>query len=155
MCVIVDTSVVGLMFSEPQKGFVAATVLRKYIDNGKLNLVVGGKLKKELFGTSKFRKWYLESIKSGTSKSISDFKVKKEKKKLKPRDDYKSNDLHVLALARVSGARLLNTDDDDLMADFKNRDLIPGKPGKVFLTKSQVQFTKAKRKLLDNATCRT
>ena len=46
----------------------------------------------------------------------------------------RSNDTHVLALARVSGARLLFTNDDDLKRDFANPDIIPGTPGQIYTT---------------------
>ena len=43
-----------------------------------------------------------------------------------------SDDPHVLALARVSGARLLYTNDANLMADFKNKRLIDDPRGSVY-----------------------
>ena len=41
--------------------------------------------------------------------------------------DIRSNDPHVLALARVSGARLLYAEDGDLMTDFKDKRFVGGK----------------------------
>ena len=45
-----------------------------------------------------------------------------------------SNDLHVLALAQVSGARLLYSNDLSLHQDFGNRDLISRPRGKIYST---------------------
>ncbi|MDE0306934.1 MAG: hypothetical protein OXI87_18940 [Albidovulum sp.] len=45
-----------------------------------------------------------------------------------------SNDQHVLALARISGARLLYTNDQKLMDDFKNTELVSTPKGKVYRT---------------------
>ena len=42
--------------------------------------------------------------------------------------DYESDDEHVIALAKVSGARLLYTNDNDLQADFTNTILIKDLP---------------------------
>ena len=43
-----------------------------------------------------------------------------------------SDDEHVIALARASGARLLCSDDQLLHADFRNRELISGPRGAVY-----------------------
>lgn len=45
-----------------------------------------------------------------------------------------SNDAHVLALARLSGARLLYTDDRPLMADWKNKTLLDRPRGSIYQT---------------------
>ena len=57
----------------------------------------------------------------------------------------KSNDLHVLALALVSGARLLYTNDTALIDDFGNRDIVARPRGKIYTT---AQVTDAHRRLL-------
>ena len=44
----------------------------------------------------------------------------------------RSNDLHVVALARLSGARVLCTNDHDLEIDFTNRQLVPAPKGKIY-----------------------
>ena len=69
---------------------------------------------------------------SGRAQEVSDSGVKKEIAKLSEKNVAMSNDLHILALARVSGARLLHTGDLRLMQDFKNRDIIKGPRGKVY-----------------------
>ena len=43
-----------------------------------------------------------------------------------------SNDTHLLGLARESGARVLCSEDRDLRADFKNKQLVDGPRGKVY-----------------------
>ena len=52
-----------------------------------------------------------------------------------------SNDVHVLALALVSGARLLYTNDAALIMDFKNSKVIANPRGKVYTTSKTVRFT--------------
>ena len=47
-------------------------------------------------------------------------------------DSCGSNDQHIIALAQVSGARLLYSDDGDLLEDFKNERLINNPQGKVY-----------------------
>ena len=59
----------------------------------------------------------------------------------------KSNDPHILALARASGARLVYTGDGKLIADFKNKRLIDGPRGKIYTGASNVR-------LLNRSVCR-
>ena len=47
-------------------------------------------------------------------------------------NNYKSDDVHILALAKASGARLLYTGDKSLIQDFKNRKIINNPSGKIY-----------------------
>ena len=60
----------------------------------------------------------------------------------------KSNDLHVLALALVSGARLLYTNDTALIDDFGNREIVTRPRGKIYTTAQNADVTDAHRRLL-------
>ena len=62
-----------------------------------------------------------------------------------------SDDPHILALAVVSGARLLYSNDRLLQHDFKNPALINQPRGKVYSTLYNAAFNQAKRRLLRNA----
>ena len=74
---------------------------------------------------------------------------------LRRRDVCNSNDQHVLALALVSGARLLYTNDAALIADFKNRQIVANPRGKVYTTAENSEVTNAHRRLLgDRTLCR-
>lgn len=60
-------------------------------------------------------------------------KLESERQRLVEESNHKSNDIHVLALALVSGARLLYTEDQALRNDFrkgkwKNGRFIIGNP---------------------------
>ena len=59
-----------------------------------------------------------------------------------------SDDEHVIALARVSGARLLFTNDGDLQADFKNPGIINGPRGVIYTTMLKQEVTRTHRDLL-------
>ena len=61
-----------------------------------------------------------------------------------------SNDTHVIALAQITGARLLYSNDKDLHEDFKNKRLIDEPRGKVYSTNEDKNFTNAHEKLLNN-----
>lgn len=64
----------------------------------------------------------------------------------------KSDDPHIVALALVSGARLLYSNDRDLMDDFRDQKLIGDPPGRVYSTDTRTnpnkKFTSTHRKLL-------
>ena len=61
---------------------------------------------------------------------------------------HKSNDSHVLALAQISGARLLYSNDTDLQQDFKNGGLINRPRGKVYSTRESQSFRDSHKTLL-------
>lgn len=112
-----------------------------------MKLVVGGKLTEELCKISNFSEWLNEALISGTAKSFPDSVISKEENELKGLK-CKSNDVHVLALARASGARLLYSHDNALGKDFKNSDLIPTKVhkrGKVYRTDRSDLFVDSQR----------
>ncbi len=79
---------------------------------------------------------------------VNDEEVDTETKALKANGLCKSNDPHVLALAQVSGARLLYSNDKDLQQDFKNKALINSPRGKVYSTLENKDFTLSHRRLL-------
>ena len=67
-----------------------------------------------------------------------------------------SDDEHVLALALVSGARLLYTNDAALISDFKNRTIVATPRGKIYTTAENDNVTAAHLRLLaDRNLCRT
>ena len=66
-----------------------------------------------------------------------------------------SDDQHVIALAQVSGARLLFSNEPNLHRDFKSKRLIDKPRGKVYSNKESKDLSKAHEKLLaDKALCR-
>lgn len=52
---------------------------------------------------------------------------------LRDQDLCRSNDIHIIALAQASGARILCSHDHALHADFKNKRLVDNPRGKVYL----------------------
>ncbi|MCY4673828.1 MAG: type II toxin-antitoxin system VapC family toxin [Bacteroidetes bacterium] len=129
MCAILDANVVHEAFesnsSEAGKQFF------DWLNTGKGRLVVGGKLFEELFGTSKkFTEWARRAQITGRMRRVKDDQVNAIAEGL----NYKSDDCHIIALAQVSGARLLYSNDKALHKDFKNRELINNPGGKVYST---------------------
>jgi hypothetical protein len=97
-------------------------------------LVVGGRLKSEL---SKFQKGgsLMRLLdRRGRLRKIEDEKVNIETQRLQKNNLCKSTDHHIIALARISGARLLCSKDKNLQIDFKNKHLINNPRGHVYKT---------------------
>ena len=135
MCAIVDANVVHEVFgaNRPQAG----KKFFDWIDRGSGILVVGGKLLEELDrGSPVFRKWRLAARRAGRVRIENRGEIKERMEELQREQTYSSDDPHVLALAQVSGARLLYSNDGDLQQDFGDRELISNPRGKVYTTSS-------------------
>ncbi len=62
---------------------------------------------------------------------VEDAAIQAERKHLAKKKLH-SNDAHIIALARASRARVLCSEDANLHKDFKNRELVPKPPGRVY-----------------------
>ena len=153
MCAIVDTNVI----SEVMRGKTEAGIkFKDWLENKKGRLVVGGKHLEELLKDNGFKKWFIEMRRSSVVEQIRNELILKRQRNLDQRNDLKSNDSHVLALAIVGGARLLYTNDGNLKKDFSNNKIISGPLGKIYTTteiEGQIErgkFRQAHKKLLNN-----
>ena len=119
------------------------------INSGKLTLVVGGKLLEELERSSRgFKEWVKNALLYGRARLIDADQVAEQTAQVEKDGAYTSDDPHVLALAQVSGARLLYSNDEKLQQDFKKRRLIANPGGKVYSTLRDRAFTSTHRGLL-------
>ena len=137
MCAIVDANVRDQVFgdaqSEPGKFFLDWLLK----SNGGV-LALGGKLRNELSDNGRnrnFMRVVTQLRLDGRVKDIPDNVVEAETEKLKAYQR-SSNDVHVLALARVSGARLLYTNDQYLQDDFTDSRIINHPIGRIYTTLS-------------------
>ena len=108
-------------------------------------LVIGGKLRSELADFIP-PKWLRQAILAGWVRQESDDVVDKLSGELE--QDCRSNDPHIIALARLSGTRLLYSNDRALQKDFKDKNLIDRPRGTVFTTLETCDVTAAQKKLL-------
>ena len=116
MCVIIDASVVGDLFGPDQTE--AEKFLFNWLDRGHGRLVMGGKLREELLLNGRFKKWAAQAVLAGRVFQFADDQITENAQAIERGGLCRSDDPHVLALARVSGARLLYSNDGDLQADF-------------------------------------
>ena len=149
MCAIVDNNVRHQVFGGKDVQTPAGEFFLNWLDNRKGKLVVGGKLLAELSEYGNFSNWLQQALQAGNAITWSDEKVAAETAVLESRHICKSNDAHVLALARVSGARLLFTNDQALQDDFGNRDIIQEPRGRVYTTRIHQEVGRTHRNLLN------
>ncbi len=152
MCAIMDANVAGEVFiKRPKPAGQPPTAGEKFliwIKEGPGHLVVGGKLRKELGRVNLFQEWAREAQLSGKLRSINDERVNQNTAKLEAKRNYRSNDPHVIALAQISGVRLLYTNDKRLQDDFRNEMLIDDPQGQIYETLKGKKFTATHKGLL-------
>lgn len=155
MCAIIDANVAAEVFG-PHPG-QAGEKFFDWINTGSGRLVVGGKLHEELEASSQgFREWAQEAILAGRITRCNNDSVNAKMEKLQSANSCRSNDAHIIALAQVSGARLLYSNDANLQRDFKDKNLIDSPRGKIYSTLSNENFQDSHRRLLGNRSlCRS
>ena len=146
MCAIVDTNVAHEVFGDARtpagKGFF------DWLSSPGGQLVVGGRLRAELGQDNRFVRWLQTNLRYGRVRSVEDRAVEDRENELGRTKVCTSNDVHVLALALVSGARLLYTNDAALITDFKNPKVVANPRGKVYTTARTASFTTTHKRLL-------
>lgn len=145
MCAIIDRNAAIVVFgiNPPEAGLEFIDRINK----GKVKLVVGGKLLDEL-ATTGAREWVSQGIDSGLIITENNEAVINKTNKLCKNWSYKSDDQHIIALAQISGARLLYSHDGDLQKDFGNKKLIYRPRGRVYSTTGSKGFTSTHKRLL-------
>ncbi len=154
MCAIIDASVLHEVFHP--NGPEAGKKFFQWINTGTGILVVGGKVYEEFNRMSSARKWAQQAIISGRMRVANKQEVETQATDLKNASLCMSNDEHVVALAQISGARLLYSNDGDLQQDFTNKTLIDQPRGKVYSTIERENFGNGHKQLLRRTDlCRT
>ena len=128
MCIIVDANRLGDFLADPVKPDSAP--IRRWMDRGGGRLVysTGAAFTREVGRRDKL----LEYVRPGRASAIPAERFANDERALRARGDLHSDDPHVLALARATGARLLYTSDRNLMEDFRRKDLVDRPRGKVY-----------------------
>ena len=145
MCMIIDANRLGVFLSD-QMGEDARPI-HGWLNKGWGNLVYStdGAFADEVRGRSRAK--LARYVQAGRASVILSEQFKEEEQLLRDNDMVRSDDPHVLALARYSGARVLYTGDANLIRDFKNKRLIDGPRGKIYSGKRNAP-------LLTRSTCR-
>ena len=151
MCTILDANVAHEILDRNVSA--AGKAFRDCIDSRKAKLLLGGKLRQELSRQTGLREQLRGMILAGRIKSINDQKVNREAQSLRNQGLCRSNDFHIIALARLGGARLLYSNDKDLHQDFKNKKLIDKPRGKIYPHSESGELTDTHRTLLKRNSC--
>ena len=154
MCAIVDANVVSEVFGSNLPP--AGEKFFDWLNKGSGRLIVGGKLLEELEqGSADFRRWGQEAQLAGRMSIANKSEVDARTEQIRSEGAIRSDDPHVIALAQVSGARLLYSNDGNLQQDFKNKKLIDDPRGKVYSTSGGRSFQRSHDRLLkDKNLCR-
>jgi predicted nucleic acid-binding protein len=130
MCLIVDANLAGLVFgSPPHPDFVPVLDWLQECDGG---LIVGGHLATELARMERSRRFVLQLLRAGIARQVPAEDVARQEAEVAATGLCESNDTHVVALARASGARTLCTHDKALQRDFRNPALVAKPRGGVY-----------------------
>ena len=147
MCAIVDANIAHEVFgSNPRP---AGEKFFDWITSGRGRLVAGGKLLEELEYSSGFREWASDALRAGKMQIVPEPEVGAQAERLQNEGSCRSNDHHVIALAQLSSARLLYSNDEDLRRDFGTRGLVDNPRGKVYSTRVSAEFGATHKKLLN------
>jgi hypothetical protein len=152
MCLIIDANLASTVFDAPtREDFVPITDwLTSNKKDGKL--VVGGQLATELDKVNSARRFVRVLQQAGRARLIPDDAATDEAKRIGGK--CVSNDAHVIALARLSGARVLCSHDKALQQDFGDLKLISKPKGRVYQRREHASLlreyghTSACRKIL-------
>ncbi|WP_135502678.1 hypothetical protein [Roseovarius aestuariivivens] len=123
-------------FAPPQSEH-AKEILHR-ISTNRMRICLGGKLTKELLKT-KISSLIQEWIRAGRAHRVKDDEIEERSKQLLGKID--SDDEHIVALAQLTGCRLLFSDDQALIRDFKNTQLVSPK-GKVVKSTTEDKFAR-------------
>ena len=146
MCAIIDANAANEVFGDALSP--AGDGFLKWINRGQGRLVAGGMLLEELEKLSGFRDWARNATLAGFMRIANQDEVNARTEQIRNEGRWHSNDQHIVALAQVSGARLLYSNDIPLHRDFKSKRRLDSPRGKVYSTNDDKAFTRGHQRLL-------
>ena len=147
MCAIVDANVMGEVVGNARSE--AGEYFYDWLDNGGTLIAGGKKFLSEMSKNQNFLIVFNEMRRTGRAYLANSGKVDAEERAVRARNVHQSkNDKHILALAMVSGARLLFTNDLGLQKDFGNPGIINNPRGTIYTTRRHKDVRAAHRRTL-------
>jgi len=129
VCIIIDNDVAArvLILDDPE-----FEPIRKRLEKSRIRIAYGGKLRDELYGNLGVRRQLSRLDSAGRARLVPDQSIE-EQFALLDLTLCKSNDAHIIALARAAKARvLISGGDRKLHRDFKNPKLLSNPAGRVY-----------------------
>ena len=131
MCVILDTNRFSDALSTPPKADYVPLV-RWLLEGSGFAVFGGSKYAEEIRKHAQAQRFFAALVRAGRARRIPMADVDREAASLEASDVCVSDDHHLLALARSAGARVICTEDTDLMQDVKNPALLNKPRGRVY-----------------------
>jgi hypothetical protein len=141
MCLILDADIIHQIFPSPKSDYqpIYTAIMER-----RARIVYGGRLLDEYLQMNQFMRLLSKLDQQGGARKISDVDVDQEEEALLNANQCSSNDHHIIALSRISGARLLCTDDRRLTRDFTDPRLISNPRGNVYKRASHANLIQTK-----------
>ena len=129
MCIIVDANRLGAFLANPVDADAAP--VRDWLNRGgRIVYSTGGAYAREV--GRRTRASLLTYVRAGKATLVPADRFADDERGLRADAGLRSDDPHVLALARAARVRLLYTSDRNLMADFRNKKFIDRPRGKIY-----------------------
>ncbi len=138
MCLIIDANVAAIVFQVPCQDEYRP--VWNWIERRGGILVFGGRNEAELTRVAAVRQRLYTLWQAGRAMQVPDQTVAAEERSVTSLGVCRSDDPHVIALARASGARVLCTEDGNLEKDFKNPQLVPRPRGAIYKNDSHAHL---------------
>jgi len=129
MCLIVDANSVSQVFLKRKAKFER---LHRAIVVGKARLVYGGELTREYRKICAFWRLLVTLDRQGVARQVDGGRVDRETDRLRATNACRSDDPHIIALARVAQARLICSDDQKLREDVRDPELLANPRGNIY-----------------------
>src|SRR5262245_52281637 len=131
MCIIVDINVASrILLRDDDPEFAA---LHKALVKGeghRVVMVYGGDLTEEYRLNRAVVAMVVTLDQQGRARQMSETQMRVKTAEIKRQGQLRSDDPHIIALALVSGARILCSDDGDLRSDFRDKAVVSRPRGK-------------------------
>jgi hypothetical protein len=129
MCLIVDSNEVSRVFLNASKEFEK---LNQAVSVGKTRIVYGGELTREYRRVNRFWRLLLILDRQGRARQVGDVIVDQETERVREMGICRSDDHHIIALARVGRVRLVCSNDQRLRRDVRNPRLLANPRGNIY-----------------------
>lgn len=150
MCAIVDVNNCHKIFGDQEQRTPSGRYFLDWLEGTSGRLILGGtKFNTEIEKVGHYINWLKTAIRNGHAYRVKDQLVDTVEQELLAENKCKSDDPHLIALARIGGARLLFSEDPDLHEDFGNPGLVANPRGKVYSTRIDREVSEVHRRLLD------
>jgi hypothetical protein len=133
VCAIIDANQFSLAFSAPPDSRYVP-LLRWLLDGGGALAYGGTKYASELGAHANAVAFFAERFRAGRAVRIPNDAVDAKTASLASQGQCESNDEHIIALALLSGARTICTQDEALTRDVRNPTLLSDPRGRVYRT---------------------